>query len=265
MNKRRFAIGDVQGCFETFLELLKKISFSESTDHLYFVGDLVNRGPQSLEVLSWVHDHRESCSMVIGNHELLLLAAFDGIQHPRLGDTIDQVLESSRATELCNWLTQQPFVLDLGDALVVHAGLNPLWNLETALNEGAKLSRQMSQKSSREPLLRSFFAKDSGLNPLHYFTILRAVDRNTFALQHGFSGELVRVPEEAIPWFNALDSQQLKSRRMIFGHWAALGLFHHPNFVSLDSACVWGKSLTAYDLDRNRFLSVNNREIQITV
>lgn len=252
-----YAIGDIQGCYAPLRRLLRRIRFDPAADRLWLVGDLVNRGPQSRDVLHWATDHGDRVRMVLGNHDLHLIARYDGVSGRKKRDTLDQVLEAPDAGELVDWLARQPFIVREENWVMVHAALHPSWSLEDA----ERLAREASAalKGERKRTLRGVFAhRPSRWDPKHgrkkrlqlalsVLTRLRIMNRDG-VMQHGFSGGPRDIPDGCVPWFE-MPTRRTSSATVLFGHWAALGLYVSPRYVGLDTGCVWGKALTAMRLE----------------
>lgn len=256
----RYAIGDVQGCCDALQGLLKTLRFSADRDRLYFVGDLVNRGPQSLETLRLVRALGANACTVLGNHDLHLLAHhFDPDRPLRRGDTLQPVLDAPDREQLVGWLLEQPLLIhepDSGDVLL-HAGLVPEWSIEVALTQ----AREAAHALRRSP--RRFLASMYGNQPDRWREDLGKEDRWRFTvnvltrLRYCRADGTIdlklkdapgRVAPPWRPWFE--HPHRLSSgARVIFGHWSTLGLLRRPNLLALDTGCVWGGSLTAVSLD----------------
>ena len=256
----RYAIGDVQGCDRDLRALLKKLGFSADRDQLWFVGDLVNRGPGSLATLRLVRALGANAVVVLGNHDLHLLAVAHGVQRRRKSDTLDELLAASDRDALLEWLIRQPLAHAQGNDLMVHAGLVPQWDVALAL----RLSAEVQAALGRDP--QALFEHMYGDDPerwdealdgaarlrftINVFTRLRvctADGRVDFSLK----GAPPAPPSPLRPWFEH-PRRRSRDTRVIFGHWSALGLVHRPGVVGLDTGCVWGGALTAFDLDRER-------------
>ncbi|MDH3934568.1 MAG: symmetrical bis(5'-nucleosyl)-tetraphosphatase [Gammaproteobacteria bacterium] len=255
-----YAIGDIQGCFDELQALLEAIHFSPSHDHLWFAGDLVNRGPKSLETLRFIKGLGKRAVSVLGNHDLHLIAAAHG--HPIASDdhTLDAILNAPDRDELINWLRQQPLLhhdAALGYTMI-HAGLPPQWDL--------KLARQCAQEV--ETMLRSdnvvdFIEHMYGNKPCRWsdelsgwkrmrFTVncltrLRFCDGNG-RLKLKYKGPPGSQPAEFHPWFE-LAERKSSDLNIVFGHWSTLGKRDDPGVFPLDTACLWGGELTALRLD----------------
>lgn len=262
-----YIIGDIQGQFDSLQQLLKLIKFNPQTDRLGFVGDLVNRGPQSLQVLRFIQ-RLKSPLVVLGNHDLFcLMLGYGFISEDAYEHTLDDVLQASDKIELLDWLRQQPFILPVAkhNALLVHAGLPPQWSVQQSL-QYAKEVEKVLRSSSYEYYLTHLFGNEpeqwdeslTGQERLRYIT--NAFVRMRFCTQKGLL-ELTTLnsskhsePERFRPWFDWRDSKQ-DGVDILFGHWAALeGKCDAPGYYALDTGCAWGNALTALRLeDRERF------------
>jgi bis(5'-nucleosyl)-tetraphosphatase (symmetrical) len=264
----RFAIGDIQGCMASLERLLTLINFSRH-DHLWLVGDLVNRGPRSLDVLRWARDHEASVTCVLGNHDLHFLARAAGAAGPKKRDTLDELLAAPDCDRLVDWLRHRPLVHLDGSYLVVHAGLHPRWTAEEALALGEEIEREL-----RGPTWRAFLGQLGGGSPprwdarlgggdrwraiLAYFVRARML-RPDGRVESSFDGPPAEAPAELVPWFAAPDPAWA-THTVVFGHWAALGLSIGPRHLGLDTGCVWGKALTAIRIDDRMVFQVKAAE-----
>lgn len=250
-----YVIGDIQGCFDEFMGLISLIEFNPILDKVYLVGDLVNRGPRSLDVLRYVYANRESFKMVLGNHDLHLLACWAGISKPKSLDTFNDVLHGAEVNELMSWLRKQPLVLELPECLIVHAGINPslswLNNLELAMFCSEKLAADdfyfwLSNMYGSSPTKWADGMEEVerfrfGINT---FTRMRMLDGCDLDMK--FKGTIESAPDNLRPWFNQLVNLP---KPVMFGHWSALGLVVNEKVVALDTGCIWGGQLTAICLD----------------
>jgi len=266
----RYAVGDVQGCYDELRALLARIHFSADRDRLWLVGDLVNRGPRSLETLRFVRALGDNALVVLGNHDLHLLAVAFGARRKRKSDTIDDVLDAHDRDELLEWLITRPLAhfeaaagADRGD-LLIHAGLVPQWSAATALS----LAREVEAALRKDPA--ELFDHMYGDEPNRWSESLTGVERLRFAINVLTRLRVCTIggrvdlkmkgkPQEASPdgeplyrpWFE-IESRQSRDVRIVFGHWSALGLVLSAGVVGLDTGCVWGNALTAFDLDSDR-------------
>ena len=257
-----YAIGDLQGCYDPFRRLLDEIDFEPSSDTLWLVGDLVNRGPKSLKTLRFVRDLGDSAITVLGNHDLHLLALHAGAVRfgTRFG-SLEKLLAASDADELCDWLRHQPLAHydeDL-DSLLVHAGTHPRWSVKKTLARAAEVEAALQGDDHVNVLGKmygnapnSWTGKLTGYKRLRFIinclTRMRMITVDDH-LDLKFSGSPWRARKGLLPWFTAEDPAWFGSR-VVFGHWSALGLMVLPDLVSLDTGCVWGRQLTAVRLDK---------------
>jgi bis(5'-nucleosyl)-tetraphosphatase (symmetrical) len=263
-----YAIGDIQGCHAEFCQLLDLIAFTPSSDRLWLVGDLVNRGPESLEVLREVRHMGSAATTVLGNHDFHLLTVAAGHRGPHRDDTLDEILAAPDRDELIGWLTAQPLVVIEGERLLVHAGLLPQWTPATAL----MLSREVQQMLSSDDA-REFLSVLYGDEPRQWSEDLRGYDRlrvavnactrlrfcapdGTMELKEKRGAD--RAPKGFAPWF-AHAGRQSARMTVVCGHWSTLDLLLAPNVLMLDSGCLWGGTLTAVCLDDRRVMQVPSR------
>jgi len=262
----RYAIGDVQGCYEELRALLARLKFSAHRDRIWFVGDLVNRGPRSLEVLRFVRDLGDNAVVVLGNHDLHLLAVAAGSRDGKTSDTLADILGSPDRDALLEWLGSRPlahFDPVHGD-LMVHAGLVPQWSAQ----EACALAAEVEAALSSDP--RRVFDHMYGDEPDRWSEDLRGTDRIRFTInvltrlrvctadgRINLSMKGKPAPPvpgsraRELPWFE-VPTRRSSNVRIVFGHWSALGLVLAPGLVGLDTGCVWGSALTAFDLDAER-------------
>lgn len=255
-----WAVGDVQGCFGAFRELLDRIGYRRGRDRIWLVGDLVNRGPDSLGMLRWAREQGDSVRMVLGNHDLHLLAQHAGVSDARKSDTLEPVLRAPEADDLCDFVAAQPFLYEEGRFVMVHAGWLPAWDLAEARRRAAA-AREALAADRRGFLERLYAVRGDGRSAgaaggsadeqaaaaaASVFTRIRLVDR-AGEPQYSFDQPPEAAPEGCAPWFAR--ARLPADRTVLFGHWAALGLQVGDRVVGLDSGCVWGGWLTAYRLE----------------
>ena len=256
-----FAIGDIHGCFRTLQRLMKAIRFDPGRDRLWLVGDLVNRGPGSLEVLRWVRQLGDRAVCVLGNHDLKLLARGLGIQSSLKNPQLSSILAARDREELLSWLRSRPLVHCERGFVLVHAGLLPGWTVQEAVQLGREIQQRLRSPGAVE-LLQVMMAGDPrGFNEsfpgsLRLATALRAMTQLRTLHPDGsmdlnFVGPLAEMPDTLIPWFS-FPGRRNDSASILFGHWAALGLFQAPGIAGLDSNCVRGGLLTALRLEDGR-------------
>ena len=254
-----YAIGDIQGCYDELQHLLEKLQFDACSDQLWLVGDLVNRGPKSLEVLRFVKALGDGAITVLGNHDLHLLATSAGIDRVKLDDTFGPIQNAPDRDELLDWLRHRPLLHDdvtRGFAMV-HAGLPPQWDLAQARCCASEVESMLRSEEHKE-----FFQHMYGNEPnlwreelsgwarlrfiVNCFTRLRYVDDAGRVLHKEKGAPHARV--HLTPWFRA-PGRKSAATRIVFGHWSTLGLVIEHNVFALDTGCVWGGALTALRLD----------------
>ena len=252
-----YAIGDIQGCFNSLRQLLDRISFTPAVDKLWLVGDLVNRGPDSLATLRYIKDLGDAVHPVLGNHDLFLLAAAEGIVALRPKDTIHDVLAAEDQTDLVNWLRQRPLHHREDGFFMVHAGLLPQWTIDEAVQYAREVETVLTGSDYRSFLQQLFHNPPSrwssslkGIDRLvsiaRVFTKLRTCTPN--GEMSNFSGPPDEAPAGFTPWFG-IPNRRSRDATIITGHWAALGLHIESDILAIDSGCVWGRRLTAVRLE----------------
>lgn len=264
----RYVIGDVQGCHKELRALLKRIGFSADRDRLWFVGDLVNRGPKSLEVLRFVQALGENAVVVLGNHDLHLLAVAVGSREARRSDTLQAILAARDRERLIEWLSTRPLAhFEAGD-LLVHAGVVPQWTLEMTLT----LAREV--EAALRLGRRAMFDNMYGDQPDRWHPDLAGADRLRFAINvltrmrvctsdGRINLDMKGKPPTEGPWRPWFDIARLSGARVICGHWSALGLLVRPDVAALDTGCVWGGALTAFDPDSGATVSVPSQGYRV--
>ena len=257
-----YVVGDIQGCLDQLLKLLEKVDFDATTDRLIATGDLVNRGPQSLETLRFCKGLGESFLTVLGNHDLHLLAVAHGVRKPTNKDTLNDILQADDRDELLSWLQRQPLLLSIDDYTIVHAGIPPNWTIATAQTMAAEVENVL-----KSDLAESYFNAMYGNQPDSWNNALAGTDRWRLITNYltrmrycTASGQLdlaaktapqhqpPELPAEYAAWFSHR-SRQTKDNKIIFGHWAALeGKNIGANLFPLDTGCVWGGALRLMNL-----------------
>ena len=262
-----YAIGDVQGCFATLMTLLEAIAFNPLRDRLWFAGDLVNRGPQSLEVARFVKGLGDGAATVLGNHELHLFAVAYSGRRIKNQDTIADILEAPDCDVLLAWLRQQPFLHHdpALNTVMVHAGLPPQWDLSAAQRYAKDASSQLQGKSFTD-FLQHIMGNNAAIwrescdeaARLPYitncFTRMRFCDAQGH-LDLVSKGPPGTQPEPYLPWFQHAHRAHADAT-LVFGHWASLGAYTAPGVYALDTGCVWGQQLTALCLETKARVSV---------
>jgi bis(5'-nucleosyl)-tetraphosphatase (symmetrical) len=253
-----YAIGDIQGCFDELLRLLDAIAFDKNTDQLWFAGDLVNRGPQSLETLRFVKSLGNSAVTVLGNHDMHLLAAscMDRVANKK--DGLTQILEAPDRQELIDWLRHRPLFHHNDDFCLVHAGLPPQWDFKKT-QKMALIAEQALRRPDYQLFLKQMYGNKpnlwspqlKGMSRLRFiincFTRMRYCDAEG-RLDFANSGPLGSQPKNLLPWFE-VPNRKNADMRVIFGHWSTLGYYEGPNCYAIDTGCLWGGQLTALKLD----------------
>jgi bis(5'-nucleosyl)-tetraphosphatase (symmetrical) len=255
-----YAIGDVQGCFDELQALLDKISFEPRHDTLWFAGDLVNRGHKSLETLQFLH-HINAVT-VLGNHDLHLLASAHIPKYRKHKDTLEQVIHAPEGAQLLDWLRHQPLLHHDHHSgyTLIHAGLPPQWDLDTAKRCAAEVEKVLRGKRYVEFLGEMYGNHPNvwsesldGWERLRFITNcltrLRYCDTNGhLALEQ--KGPPRSQPRHLKPWFE-WPHRKSRDMKILFGHWSTLGAYEAPGIHALDTGCLWGGSLTALRLDHN--------------
>jgi bis(5'-nucleosyl)-tetraphosphatase (symmetrical) len=266
-----YAIGDVQGCYDQLRRLLDALRYDPGVDALWLVGDLVNRGPQSLETLRFVRDLGERAITVLGNHDLNLLAVAAGVRKQHRGDTLDAVLHAHDRDELLDWLRRRKMMhLDQGYAMV-HAGLLPQWSVQHALSLAGEV--EIALRSDEYPgLLRNMYGNEpaqwsdglTGYERLRVIinasTRLRLCDLNG-RMEFNHKTGLRDAPAGYVPWFD-VPGRASAGTPVICGHWAAIGLVLRDDVLAIDSGCVWGRQLSALRLEDRRLAQYDCAELQ---
>ena len=270
-----YAVGDVQGCLSELEALLKQIDFS-SSDKIIFLGDLINRGPDSLGTLRLIKSLGDQAIIVLGNHDLHFLAILFGGHPQTKSDTLTELIEAKDAEDLGHWLRTQPLIHyeDSFDALMVHAGVPFFWSTQKALFLNEEVHRIIAGTEEKEGLdYRIFFQQMYGNNPNYWAEGLTGMDRyraitNYFTrmrfldfegkMDFSFKGAKESAPDSLMPWYSfCLEGGQ--TRKVLFGHWASLnGVTGREEMIALDTGCVWGRRLTAYCMETKEFFSVKS-------
>ncbi len=260
-----YAIGDLQGCLTPLESLLSKLPMDWSRDRLWFVGDLVNRGPQSLETLRFVKSLGSRAVTVLGNHDLHLLCVAEGFARHHEGDTLRPILEASDCDALLEWLRCQPLMHCENGFALVHAGLLPQWTVSQA----GLLAREV-EAALQMPNYREFLKVMYGNRPHQWSDELTGMDRlrvitNAMTrlrlctaegeMEFTHKGEPRNLPRGYLPWYE-VPERRSRADKIIFGHWSALGLRLDSNVLALDTGCLWGGQLTAVRLEDQALFQV---------
>lgn len=270
-----YAIGDVQGCFDELEALLSLVQFRRGSDRLWFVGDLVNRGPKSLAVLRFVTDLGDDARIVLGNHDLNLIAVAAGVREMRPRDTLRETLDAPDGGALIDWLTHQPLLFSEPGVpyTMVHAGLPPQWDTAEAATRAREVESVLAGKKRGKFLARMYGDQpdlwDDGLRGWRRLRfITNALTRIRYVNADGRlnldeGGAPGSQPKKLVPWF-ASKARRSRGEAIVFGHWATLqieqALDPTHRVFHLDTGCVWGGSLTALRLDDERIFSVPSQQ-----
>jgi bis(5'-nucleosyl)-tetraphosphatase (symmetrical) len=257
-----YLIGDLQGCCDAFDRLLAELDFSPSRDSLTVLGDLVNRGPQSLPVLQRMRTLGASAEALLGNHDLHLLAVAHGVRPAHRSDTLDDILRSPEREAWLEWLRARPLALERHGWLCVHAGVNPAWTAFQTLALAAEVEALL-----RGPDLGEFLPLMYGNEParwsdtlqgpqrwrhvINVLTRIRFVQADDGALDFKAKEGAAAAPRGLVPWFEAT-ARRSAGTPIAFGHWSTLGLVDRPDLLALDTGCVWGGALTSVRVDSGR-------------
>lgn len=253
-----YAVGDIQGCYTSLTHLLQLIGFSPARDRLWLVGDIINRGPDSLAVLRWAMQHQDSLEVVLGNHDLHTLALAEGFVEAHRYDTVQALFDAPDCNELLGWLRSRRMAHAEGEYLMVHAGVLPQWDASLTVALATEVETVLRGND-----YRYFLAHMYGNHPNHWDEELRGMGRLrvitnaltrlrvctlTGEMDFRFKGELSNIPAGHLPWFE-LQNRNSSDSTLLFGHWSALGLLVRDNLIGLDTGCLWGGQLTAIRLE----------------
>ena len=261
-----YAIGDVQGCFSDLQRLLDHIHFAPASDRLWFVGDLVNRGPDSLKALRYIKSLGTSAVAVLGNHDLFLLAVAEGIATPSAQDTLQPILAAPDRDELLGWVRQQRLLYHESSFVLVHAGLLPQWSVREAEELAREVETALRGPGYKDVLRALYPSKhlqwSSHLTgPTRLATIIKVLTRlracsTDGRMESSYSGSPDHIPAGFLPWFRIPDRKH-DGTTIVCGHWASLGLHCEENLLAIDSGCVWGRQLTAMRLEDRTVFQVD--------
>lgn len=260
-----YVIGDIQGCMGALHRLLDHINFDQAHDRLWFVGDLVNRGPQSLEVLRFVKQLGASAVMVLGNHDIHLLALWRQVTKPGRKDTLQAILSAPDADELLHWLRFRP-LLHLEDGYVmIHAGMLPSWSIDQAKALAREVEAALQRDDFQDFLPTIYFRK--GVEPSAKMSKKERMGSTTNVLtrlrvctlegvpEFSFKGPPEEAPPGYFPWFK-IPNRATQHDTIIFGHWSALGIVQEEHIIALDGGCVWGREMVTMRLEDRQLFRV---------
>ena len=256
-----YAIGDVQGCYSELNRLLEKIAFDPADDQLWFCGDLVNRGPESLQTLQFVKSLGDRAISVLGNHDLHLLALHHGVYKVRDTSSLQQVLDSSERDELMDWLQRLPILHfdEMHNALLVHAGVHPDWGLSKALKLASEVETALRGKQAKKFLSKMYGNKPTVWSDDLTGSLRLRVITNIFTRMRYFNAareldfDAAGSPRKTMgsgltPWFQ-MESVLREDKRVFFGHWSTLPVGCYGRCFALDGGCVWGGHMVALRID----------------
>lgn len=259
-----YAIGDVQGCFDQLRQLIDSLNFDPASDRLWFVGDLVNRGPQSLEVLRFVKSLSTAAVVVLGNHDLHLVMQAEGFGRVNKEDTLAAILASPDRQELLDWLRAQPLVHVEDAWAMVHAGLLPEWTVAQAKGLSDEVSVALTASGYRDFLAHMWGSEPAAwrddlvgwdrlrvvvnaMTRMRYVTFAGAMELRA----SGAKAPPGQGPVGCVPWF-AAPHRASAGQLIVCGHWSALGYHEQPDLLAIDTGCLWGGALTAVRLEDRR-------------
>ncbi|TNE76633.1 MAG: symmetrical bis(5'-nucleosyl)-tetraphosphatase [Gammaproteobacteria bacterium] len=259
-----YAVGDLQGCLSPLQRLLEVVDFNPAEDQLWSVGDVVNRGPQSLQTLRFCMQLGDAFRMVLGNHDLHLLAVARGIRAPHRSDTLDDILSAPDRDELLSWLQRQPLLIDSDDHLLVHAGIPPQWPRNQALSLAEEMHQVLADDAKSEAFFQVMYGNQPDCwhadlsPPLRWRLITNYFTRMRFCSSAGQLELSSKAPPEQpptgfAPWYSHPE-RKTRNCKIIFGHWAALqGKPCGPGLIPLDTGCVWGGPLRLVNLSSGEY------------
>lgn len=257
-----YVMSDIHGCYDEFIALLQKIDFNHDIDQLYLVGDLINRGPKSLKVMKYLMKHESSIFPVLGNHDLSYLVYAAGETKLRRGDTYNELATSDQVKKIRKYLRKQPLMryLPQFDIAIAHAGIPPFWSIAEALAHSNEIHELLLRKDKKhyQKLMRKMFGNhpeawsndltdiDKVRTIINYFCRMRYLKLD---LSMDFDNKLEEFDENImLPWFK-FDRSLHQNTKIIYGHWASLGIHEENNTLCIDSGCVWEGSLSVVRID----------------
>lgn len=263
-----YIVGDIQGCFKTFVKLLETINFNQKKDLVYLLGDFLNRGPSSLEMMDFVYNHQDNIKVILGNHEVFALSLYYKAKFVSKSHTLQEILEHSKAKQWFEFLKNQPLIIKHENNYLVHAGILPQLSLQEALEKSHEISFLISTNTtdflSDFYLEHKFFIEESmslyEKNKVYLasFIFMRMCYTDLKADNY-YTGTMQDAPSYLTPWFKLRNDKE----KVFFGHWAAIGYLNYGNYFALDSGCGWGKNLSCYCLETQKLIQVNNLDIFI--
>lgn len=261
-----YLVGDIQGCFDSLQLLLKKAKFSTDKDRLFFLGDVVNRGDKSLETLRFIKALKDNAKMLLGNHDFHLLACTLGNKTPSNKDTLSAILNANDSLELIDFLQQQPLVIEHQDALLVHAGIPPIWDKHILLMQAAVVEKHLQGNQAGD-----FINAMYGNHPYTWSDNLDAMDACRYTinacmrmrfcqadgtLEFGHIMNINTAPKGFKAWF-LHQNRVLRNTDIFFGHWSTLSAIDQPHIYPMDKGCVWGRALSMIRFEDKEIFSIN--------
>ncbi len=261
-----YLIGDIQGCYKSLQSLLKKIDFSLDRDKLFFLGDVINRGSQSLETLAFIQAHHDNASMVLGNHDFHLLACTIGNIKSNRKDTFDDIINAKNASDLLDFLIQQPLVIERQEALMVHAGIPPNWDKARVSVQAQLVENHLKSENLGSFLTQMYDDKPDKwhenldemqqcrytINAFMRMRFCQADGRLEFTHKMNFN----QAPNGFKAWFEH-ENRALKNTDIFFGHWSTLDDVNRAHIFPMDHGCIWGGKLSAIRLSDKQIFSID--------
>lgn len=263
-----YVIGDVQGCYDELQLLLEKIHFDKQKDKLIFAGDIINKGPKSLETINFIMSLGNNAEMVLGNHEILFLAVSYNYLPSSSKNTFNDVIDASNIKEIRDWLCNQKLLIKTDNIYICHAGIPHIWSPKKAMKRASEVEFVLKNETTRKLLLANIFNNEGVLWSkelegterwlciLNYFTLMRTIDKNG-KLNLKFSSTIDKAPENFKPWFKLKHRKFENDSKIVFGHWAAIkGETNDSNAIALDTGCVFGGRLSCYCIETDKKYSI---------
>ncbi|WP_199610823.1 symmetrical bis(5'-nucleosyl)-tetraphosphatase [Flocculibacter collagenilyticus] len=264
-----YFIGDIQGCFNELQAILERVQFCPDKDEIWFTGDLVARGPDSLAVLNFVRSLGSAAKVVLGNHDLHLIAIYEGIKKPKKSDKLNALLAAENLDELITWLRSQPLIQysQTQQIVMTHAGISPQWSIAQALQH-ATWASDIIKGPDAYPYLADMYHNTPALwdesleqhalfrYTINSFTRMRYCNPD-MSLNLTCKSSPDQADKNLIPWFE-FSKHNIGEHTLVFGHWAALmGKTELKNMIALDTGCVWGNHLTLYRLEDKQYFTLD--------
>jgi len=261
-----YIVGDVQGCISSLKKLLTEINFSYDSDRLFFLGDVVNRGENNLETMKFILSHQDNCDMVLGNHDIHLIACHFDSKKIKKSDNFDDILDSNLRDKIIEYLLNKTLTLKLDQSILVHAGIPPIWSKEDVFYYSDFIKSRM-QSSNSQNFINSIYSN----KPNKFNDSLTMIEKTTYAInaltrmrfcskygeiEYKAKGNFDHNPKGYKAWF-LHQNEKLKDVNIFFGHWSTLKDFNQSKRYHLDTGCVWGKKLSAIRFGDKKIFSVD--------